>query len=245
MFSFRGQGLFLALVFLTIAAGAAPETAPIPADPALSPAQIVEQMQAHDQARARALRHYHSTRQYHVEYRGFPADLAAGMVVEVNFDAASGKSFKIVGQSGSNFLIEKVLKRAVDSEKEASKDKGSTALTPANYRFSLAGSETLQSGAAYILEAEPLVASRFLFRGKIWVDAADFAVVKMVTKPAKSPSFWISKTLIQSTNAKTDDFWLPEKLRSDTKVRIGGEAVLTIDYGDYEVASNAKPEPNH
>jgi hypothetical protein len=208
---------------------------------ALSPVQIVEQLQAHDQARARALQHYHSTRHYRVEYRGFPEDLAASMVVEANFDAASGKRFQIVEQSGSSFLIEKVLKRAVDSEKEASKDKGATALTPANYRFRQLGSETLVSGPAYILDVEPLAASKFLIRGKIWVDAADFAVVKMETRPAKSPSFWISKTVIQSTSVKADDFWLPQKLRSETKVRIGGEAVLTIDYGEYEVASNAKP----
>ena len=92
----------------------------------------------HDQARARALKHYHSTRHYAVEYRGFPTDLSASMVVEASFDAASGKSFRIVSQSGSKFLADKVLKRAVDSEKEASQDKGSTALTPANYKFNLA-----------------------------------------------------------------------------------------------------------
>jgi hypothetical protein len=82
---------------------------------------------------------------------------------------------------------------------------------------------------------EPLRESKFLFRGKIWVDAADFAVVKMETEPAKSPSFWIARTLIHYTSVKTDGFWLPQQVRSETKVRIGGTAVLTIDYGSYEV----------
>jgi hypothetical protein len=67
------------------------------------------------------------------------------------------------------------------------------------------------------------------------VDAADFAVVKMETEPAKSPSFWIARTLIHYTSAKTDGFWLPEQMRSETKVRIGGTAVLTINYGSYTV----------
>jgi hypothetical protein len=31
---------------------------------------------------------------------------------------------------------------------------------------------------------------------------------------------------------------LPEKNRSETKVRIGGTAVLTIDYGIYQIVSN-------
>jgi hypothetical protein len=31
---------------------------------------------------------------------------------------------------------------------------------------------------------------------------------------------------------------LPEKNRSETKVRIGGTAMLTIDYGSYQIVSN-------
>jgi hypothetical protein len=243
MFFPHGRGLLLAVFFLSIAAGAGPESAPPSTAAQLSSAQIVEQMQIHDQARARELKHYHATRHYQVEYHGFPEDLAGGMVIEISFDAASGKNFRIVSQSGSNFLCEKVLKRAVDSEKEASQNKGSTALTPANYKFNLTGTETLASGPAYVLDVEPLVPSKFLYRGKIWVDASDFALAKMETHPSKSPSFWISRTMIQSTNAKTGGFWFPEKLRSETKVRIGGQAVFTIDYGKYEVESNAQSGP--
>jgi hypothetical protein len=80
-----------------------------------------------------------------------------------------------------------------------------------------------------------LTASKFLYRGKIWVDAADFAVMKMETEPAKSPSFWIARTLIHYTGAKTGGFWLPQHVRSETHVRIGGTAVMTIDYGSYDV----------
>ena len=68
------------------------------------------------------------------------------------------------------------------------------------------------------------------------MDAADFALAKVEAEPAKNPSFWISRTRIQFTNAKRGDFWLPEKNRSETKVRIGGTAVLTIDYGVYQIS---------
>lgn len=201
----------------------------------MSSAQIVEQMQLHDQARNRQLKHYRALRHYHVEYRGFSALVAANMAVEVTFDAGSGKSFQIVSQSGSKFLLEKVLKRAVDSEKEASGNKASAALTQANYKFTLVGTEIQGGRPAYILDVEPWHPNKFLVRGKIWVDGADYAVVKMETQPAKSPSFWISRTLIQYTGSKTDDFWFPQKVRSETRVRIGGTAVLTIDYGSYQI----------
>jgi len=56
-------------------------------------------------------------------------------------------------------------------------------------------------------------------------------VVKMETQPAKNPSFWISQTRIHYTGAKTDGFWFPQQVLSETKVRIGGTAVLTINYG--------------
>ena len=71
------------------------------------------------------------------------------------------------------------------------------------------------------------------------MDAADFAVVKIDAEPAKNPSVWISRTEINFTNAKTGDFWLPEQNRSETKVRIGGTAVLTIVYGPYQVDPEA------
>ena len=201
----------------------------------LSAAQIVEQMQHHNLARTEALKHYKSLRHYAVQYRGFSTTVAANMDVEVEYDASSGKSFRIVSQSGSKFLLEKVLKRVIDSEREALRDKGTTALTQANYGFHVAGSEMLRGRPAYVLDVEPLVESKFIYRGKIWVDAEDFALEKIEAEPAKNPSFWISRTSIRQTFAKTGSFWLPEQNRNETKVRIGGSVVLTIDYGSYQI----------
>jgi hypothetical protein len=204
----------------------------------LSITEIVERMQRHNLSQTEALKHYQAMRHYQAEYHGYATTIEGKMEVEITFDASSGKSFRIVSQSGSKLLCDKVLKRAVESEKEASHDKGATALTPANYKFQLAGSENLNGRPAYILNVEPLKESKFLYRGKIWVDAADFAVVKIEAGPAKNPSFWISRTLIRSTNSKTGDFWLPQQTRSETKVRIGGSAVLAIDYGTYAIVED-------
>ncbi len=191
-------------------------------------------MEHHDQIQREGLKHYRAVRQYHVEYRGL-ANLEARMEVEVDFDATSGKRFRIMSQSGSKILSEKVLKRAMGSEKEASEDVGATALTQTNYRFELQGSESLDGRPAYILSVEPLKESKFLYRGKVWVDATDFAVAKIEASPAKNPSFWVSRTLIRYTSAKTGNFWLPQRSVSESKIRIGGTAVLNIDYGAYQI----------
>jgi hypothetical protein len=223
-------------VFFACAAGLGwAQNAGSPAPPSLSLTQIVDQLQLHDRARTNELKHYQALRHYEVEYRGFSAKIAAAMDVEVTYDSATGKSLRIVKQSGSGTLCDKVLKRALESEKEAFQNKASTSMTGANYRFNLVGAESVAGRPAYILDLVPLTESKFLIRGKIWVDAAEFAVVKMETEPAKSPSFWISRTLIHYTSAKTDGFWFPEQVRSETKVRIGGTAVMNIDYGKYKV----------
>jgi len=191
-------------------------------------------MQKHNLARSGELKHYKAVRNYEVGYKGL-VNLGAKMEVEVSFDAPSGKSFRIVSQSGSKLLVDKVLKRLVETEKEADGNLTSTALTPANYSFKVLGTEMVAGRPAYILSVEPLKESKLLYRGKVWVDAADFAVVKIDVEPSKNPSFWIAKTEIRHSYAKTGDFWLPERNRSESKVRIGGTAVLTIDYGTYKI----------
>ncbi len=231
----RKRALPLTACFLLITAVARPQNPNAGLPPSLTASEIVAHMLQHNRKQADELKHYQGLRHYQVQYKGFSANLVGKMDVAVTFDAASGKSFRIVSQSGSKLLCDKVLKKAVDSEAEAAHDQAATALTSANYKFQLAGTESLGGRPAYILEVEPVTESKFLYRGKIWVDAAEFAVVKILAEPAKNPSFWILRPQISYTNAKTGDFWLPEFNRSETKVRIGGTAVFTIDYGTYKV----------
>jgi hypothetical protein len=199
----------------------------------LSLAQIVARMQSRNQVRDEQLPPYHSLRSYSVAYHGL-GSMSAQMQVEVKYDALHGKSFQIVSQSGSVLLRDAVLKRAVNSEEEASKDKQLTALSPANYRFGLVGNGRMDGRPVYVLSVDPLKPEKFLYRGTIWVDAENFGVVKIQASPAKNPSMWISRTTIWVTNELADGFWLPEETRSQTRVRLGGTATLTIEYGQYQ-----------
>jgi outer membrane lipoprotein-sorting protein len=237
----RFAGPLLAIALVATSTLCRPESVDARPPAALSATQIVDRMQSRDLERTQDLTSYKTLRHYEVVYRGFSSKVEARMDVAVDYDRASGKNLVIVSQSGSKFLLEKVLKRAVDSEREAFQQRKSTALTTANYRFRLLGQETLEGRSAYVLQVEPLVPSKFLYRGKIWVDAADFATVKMETEPAKSPSFWISRTRIHYTGVKTNGFWMPRQVVSETSVRVGGIAVLTIDYGNYQISSNPPP----
>lgn len=232
----------LAQAALLLFSGSAVSTAP--SAPVAAPApplnKIVARIQQHHALQSKELESYDATRHYAVQYKGFGADIAAQMAVQVHFDQASGKSFRILSQSGSKLLCDKVLKRAIDSEEEAQNDKNATALSPANYKFALSGTGVLNGRPNYILTVEPLRPGKFLYRGKVWIDAADYQVAKIEVEPAKNPSFWISRSDIQNTYAPTDGIWLPQNNRSQSKIRIGGTAVLTIDYGTYHVVLNSQ-----
>ena len=44
---------------------------------------------------------------------------------------------------------------------------------------------------------EPKTKNKFLYRGTIWIDGKDFAVVRIKAEPAKNPSFWTKHSQIE------------------------------------------------
>ena len=90
------------------------------------------------------------------------------------------------------------------------------------------------------MNVEPRISNKLLYRGKIWVDDADFAVAKIEAEPAKRPSMWISKTVVHHAYHKVGDFWLPVENQTTTDVRLGGRAMLSIHYADYKVVAQSK-----
>jgi len=101
----RGLIALLAIAFIpefALAQNASLNAGQAPAN--LTASQIVQQVERHNKARLDALRQYKALRHYAVEYKGFAHTVDAKMDVEVSYDAAKGKSFHIVSQTGSNLL---------------------------------------------------------------------------------------------------------------------------------------------
>jgi hypothetical protein len=213
------------------------------AEPAMNAEQVVAMMVAKNEARTTALRGYTGIRVYQLHYRGRPGNREAELTVEARYTAPSTKQFTVVSQSGSKFMIDKVLKRLLTSEQEALsfENRQQTALTPRNYTFEMAGREHNEHGQFYILKVHPKVKNKFLYSGKIWVDANDFAIQRIEGEPAKNPSFWITSTRVEHKYAKFGDFWLPVQNQSTSKIRLGGTATLLIDYQDYKLSSETSP----
>ena len=87
----------------------------------------------------------------------------------------------------------------------------------------------------YVLNVTPKTDEKYLYRGRIWVDATDFAVVRIEAAPAKSPSIWVKKTEIKHRYQKVESFWLPAENRTESAIRFGGRALLSIEYNDYKI----------
>jgi hypothetical protein len=209
---------------------------------------VVENLQRKNALRAAALTRFEGTRVYRVKYRGFPSDHDAEMVVHVAFHAPSSKEFTVVSQTGSKFIGDRIFKKLLEGEQEAANEENRrrSALSTENYDFTMAGYEDSPDGGRYVLDLLPKTKNKFLYRGKIWVDAKDFAVVRIEAEPAKNPSFWIKKTDVSHKYVKVDDFWLPAENHSESVIRLGGKATLSIEYRDYKIVETAPlNQPEH
>ena len=207
--------------------------------------EIVVNLERRNLERAQALAAYQGTRTYQLDYHGFPGNRAAEMVVDVNFKSngakAATKEFTVRSETGSKLVIDRVFKKMLQSEKESvtEENQRGVALNRDNYNFNLVGQEKTPGGSTvYILSVEPRTQNKLLYRGKIWVDAADFAVTRIEGEPAKNPSFWTKETKIEQVYMKVGDFWLPQSNRSSSMIRLGGRATFTIDYGNYQITAS-------
>lgn len=210
----------------------------------LTAEQVAARMEEKGRERAQALRDFEASRIYHLDYHGFGGNKEAEMVVRMTFHSPDTKSFKVVSQEGSSFIIEHVFQKLLESEKEAldNQNRQATALTRENYNFTLSGYQQEPDGShVYVLNVKPRSRNKFLYEGTIWVNAEDFAVTRIEAVPAKTPSFWIKKTQIEHLYIKVGDFWLPARNRTDSQIRLGGRALLTIDYNDYRINSVVSP----
>jgi outer membrane lipoprotein-sorting protein len=187
------QLLVCAAVYLSNAAAcAAQQSAGEPSGTAakesLTVDQVVSRMEQRNQERAAALRTYEGTRTYRMQYRGFFGSHDAEIVVAVKA-SPSEKEFTVESQSGSKFIIDHVLKKLLDGEKEATDDqaRSRTALNSRNYSFTLVGLDDSAGDPQYILSVFPKTDEKYLYRGRIWVDSNDFAVTRIEAEPARSP----------------------------------------------------------
>ncbi len=216
-----------------------PLVAQSPAVTQFSADEVMARVFARDSMRESMGGGYSGKREYVLENRRF--NKRAEMQVSVLCDVGGTKHFDVLAEDGWKSANKHVLRKMLESESETSLPgtRPKTRLVPANYEFRLIGSEYLQGRPAYLIEAIPQRTDKYSFRGRIWVDAEDFAVARVEGQPAKNPSFWTRSVHFVQQYHKSGAFWFPESTTSVTDARIFGATDVSIRYFDYSPLSNS------
>jgi hypothetical protein len=132
----------------------------------------------------------------------------------------------------------------LESESETSRpeNRAKTRLNTENYEFEVMGTETVGDRGAYVLEVTPKRKEKYLFRGRIWVDAEDYALVRAEGNPAKNPSFWTKSTHFVQRYQKSGPLWFPLSTQSETEARIFGTTNVSIEYFNYAPITSHPPD---
>jgi hypothetical protein len=200
--------------------------------------EVVERMVRRDAQRQLLTQGYAGMRRYVLENDGMHK--RAEMVVRVTGDSDGSKHFEIVSEQGWKAAQKHVLHKMLESESETSSPEArtKTRLCPDNYEFQMVGSETVDDRLTYAIDVTPKRHDKYLFTGRIWVDAKDYALVRAIGNPAKNPSFWTKHVQFVHTYQKNGPFWFPRSTESITDARIFGRTDLTIEYFDYKPNSS-------
>ena len=103
----------------------------------------------------------------------------------------------------------------------------------------MVGTDYVKERPAYVISITPKTPNKYLTQGRIWIDADEYAIVRIEGKPAKNPSFWIKSVHFVHNYEKRGSFWFPVSDRSVTDARIFGSTEVTIEYFDYAPKTSA------
>src|SRR5262249_39568452 len=154
----------------------------------------------------------------------------------MNYKAPDSKAFEVLSENGPAMirnLVNSLLKLEVEAAIGGSTHDNS--VTPANYIFTLVGQEEVEGSPCLVVQAAPKRQDICLFEGKVWIDAKEFAIVKIVGEPAKNPSFWIKRATFVRQYQRIEGNWLPLKDETTAQVRVFGKNTLTIYHNNYQV----------
>ncbi len=208
--------------------------------PILYADDVIAKLTDHNSQRDKLGGGYSGSRRYVFENQGL--NKRAELLVSVKCDPDGTKHFEVVSERGWSSANQRVLRKMLESETETSRPqvRPATSISPENYRFQMLGRDFVESRPAYVIQVLPKREDKYLFDGRIWVDAEDFALVRAEGKPAKNPSFWTRSIHFVQQYQKSGSFWFPFSTESVTEARIFGKTEVTISYFDYQPNSAAE-----
>ena len=233
----KNHFLLAALFLLPASVAAADDSPSLP-----TAREIVTRMGSRDLQRQVSMEGYAGMRRYVLDNQHL--NKRAEMLVQVQGDPDGTKHFEVVSEEGWKAAHKHVLRKMLESESETSRPEmpASTRRNLENYDFEVLCTEMVADRPAYVLETHPKRKEKYLFRGRIWVDAEDYALVRAEGSPAKNPSFWTKSTHFVQIYQKNGSLWFPRSTQSVTEAHIFGTTDVNIEYFDYAPKTAHAPD---
>jgi hypothetical protein len=154
---------------------------------------------------------------------------SAWMEAVTQFDPSGGFRYSIVGHGGSRRIVNRVLTKVLESEREncglEEWRKGS--LSHANYTFDFggyAGRDMLR------MQLTPRRRDSRLVAGSALLKATSGDLVRVEGRLSKSPSFWVRWVDVSSSYAPVGGAMMPVAIESTADVRIAGISTFQMTY---------------
>ncbi len=192
--------------------------------------EILSRMTARNDWQDKVLLEFRARRKFYAANLRFKAN--STMYVETTFKRPDYVQSVVKSHEGSNLIRSRVFDKILEAEEEthSKKEKQQFDITPANYNFSLIGSEDCDGRSCYNLRISPKRRDKYSIDGEVWLDSEDYSIVRIHGSPAKRPSIWTLKTEIDRHYKKIDGVWLQIRLDSSSNIMIAGHSVLSIEY---------------
>jgi hypothetical protein len=145
-----------------------------------------------------------------------------------------GFSFAVVAEGGSETIRNRVLRKALEGERDLLKRPQDTALSTANYEFGFDGMD----GGLARLRLTPRRKERTLVDGWLIVAPGDADLVEVRGRLAKAPSFWTTRVEIVRRYARIAGIRVPTSVESIASVRFAGRSTFRMEY-TYERINSA------
>jgi hypothetical protein len=193
--------------------------------------EILLKMEQSNAGREQKLSAFQSVRSYVAANSRL--QLQARVTADLRFDAPDNRTLWVTGRTGSRAIQKLVIEPLLAAERASGNLEARREVTICrrNYAFTFSGFE--EGPRAYVFLVQPRTRNKYLFRGRIWVNAESFAIQRIEGEPAQSPSFWVRRTRFVHEYARFGDFWFPVRHHSEADLRLFGRSSLVIDYSDY------------
>ncbi len=164
---------------------------------------------------------------------------AAEMLVKTTYRRGSGKNYEILSQSGAAIWRDEVLGTLLDNEKRMSQpgNVGTALINSTNYDMKLDANprEQFNGRDCLVLDITPKHNSQYLFKGKLWVDAQDFAIVQLKGTASKTAFLLANAAEVIRQYDEVSGLPMATHAQALSGSSLLGQTMVKIDYSNYQL----------